>query len=224
MTTEHSTYDHSYDGKPQSIHQAADVLRTLINKLPEKDSGHDIEHDTGHDVGHDTGHNSYEPYGEYSDGGLDDHIIPPFTPLKDPLPSHINGLPLQPLSHTQGLSVNYGDSSIGVQPPPGADPEAYKIYRAMSQKLAGSNPHRPSKKPYIVLENFDQRYNTREHTHAQAHQAHSHTANHFNNGFEIQKSVSFHYTQPRPSYMVHKRRSTDDVSRGNIRMKRPAST
>lgn len=208
MTTEHSTYDHSYDlpnGKPQSFHQAADVLRTLINKLPEKDSGHD----------------SYEPDGEYSDGGPDDHIIPPFTPLKDPLASHINGLPLQQISHSQGLTANYGDSSIVVQPPPGADPEAYKIYRAMSQKLAGTNPHRASKKPYIVLENYDHRYNTNEHAHAQAH---SQTANHFNNGYQIQKSVSFHYTDPRPSYMVHKRRSTDDVSRGNKRIKRPAST
>lgn len=231
MTKGPSTYDLSYDHssshhhsssnlfeqKAQTIQQASDVLRTLINKLPEKDF-HEGQHSNHEAVqiipSHEIGHHQVE------------YFVPQFKPMKTEVPFNLNNLPTQQTKHPQILTSHLDALASTVPAPPGADPNAYKIYRAMAHKLSGSKHARPqpshitSKKPYLILDNFD------ESQIFDAHNANSHNQQ-FNQGpkdhptqfvpdtFDLQKTINFEYAGPiHPQHL--KRHVPTEISKASV--------
>lgn len=216
MTNGPSTYDlHSYDHasshqhsssslfdqKSQTIQQASDVLRTLINKLPDGKDYHVGQHSNVESVqiipSREVGHHQ------------ENYFVPPFKPMKTNLPFNLNTLPSQSLKHDPRTNTDFDTLQSSVPAPPGADPNAYKIYRAMAQKLSGSkspkpsNSHTTSKKPYLILDNFDQSqifdaHNANSHNQQQLHDngPKDHPNQFLPETFDLQKTINFEFAGP----------------------------
>lgn len=108
-------------------------MRNLINKLPD----HDLKQ-------HLTDYASKEQAIQFSVNNQ-----PPFKSL----PHSVNSLSIDDIHASKNVHLH------NVPPPPEADPDSYKVYRAMAAKLAGMKPQSPmanlsNKKPYLILDNF----------------------------------------------------------------------
>lgn len=161
------TYHPAASQKTKSIHQAANVLRNLIQKLPDRDLKQHL-----------TDYASLEQPIEFSV-----HDQPPFKNL----PASINSLSFNS-DHS-----SYADS---VPPPPEANPESYKVYRAMAAKLAGVT-HPSQKKPYLILN--DDVHPTQDILPFSTHNP---------SNFEIQKTIQYSFHDP-PQYVVQRHGRND---------------
>lgn len=191
MTTGPSNGDHYYAAgsqKTESIQHAADVLRKLIHKLPDKDADKQKTFDKPIDFTVDS---------------------PPFKNL----PYSVNDLPLDALSETDTLGASFGSN----QPPapPGADPDAYKVYRAMALKLAGTKHTPAHKKPYLILsddefKSISSRPFPSNHIQTPPHRF-NHGPKHPN--FEIQKTIQYEF-KDLPEIVINRRNTKEqDVKR-----------
>lgn len=208
MTTGPSNGDYWAAGsqKTETLHHAADVLRKLINKLPDKDAEKQLDEQK-----------TFEKPINFN--------VESTLPFKS-IPASINNLPLESITQLG----NSGFSSSQPQPPPGADPDAYKVYRAMALKLAGAKPvlvH--NKKPYLVLsDNGFKQVNSRpflatnnNHIQQVSSQQFSHGPNqihsipqqthHLSNpgpknpNFEIQKTIQYEFNEIDPNFVINSR-------------------
>lgn len=187
LTTGPSNGDHYYAAgsqKTESIQHAADVLRKLINKLPDKDNENHSDHQQ-----------------KTINFNVDSQ-----SSFKN-IPASVNELPLDSLTHPSESIPGPFSSNNQPQPPPGADPDAYKVYRAMALKLAGTKQvPAHHKKPYLILsDNEFKSLNSRPFpspaNHFQSLPQHhfSHNPKHLNShnfnsdNFEIQKTLQYEY-------------------------------
>lgn len=200
-SSHHHSSSNLFEQKSQTIQQASEVLRTLINKLPEKDyheGQHSIQTTVQISPSQEIGHHTEE------------FFVPPFKPMTANVPFNLNSLPSQTIKEQQQQPEITLHGSV--PPPAGADPNAYKIYRAMAHKLASSKLVRPSqqshkttsKKPYLILDNFDQTEIF------DAHNANSHNQK-IPGPFNIQKTINFEFNGPIHPHHLKRQAPTDII-------------
>lgn len=139
-----------HSSKPQSVVQAAEVLRQILKNSPQTES-HDTHYDSHPNIHvhehppqvqhhYSTGHKLIDQY------DIPHDPIPPFRPMK----THpVYGLPLGPVesvTHSQSIITSYGAPPSGPSShySSAIESPAYNVYHKMSMKLGGQSDHSPS--------------------------------------------------------------------------------